>query len=495
MDLQSIHPSVFAVLDGLRRPVLMAIDCYVHTVNSHLLLHQVSCVESLRVCILNTTKYPRGGSQINTPLGISPSESIGKIIRNNLGLKSLQISLQRKLPFIHELHGDTKEHGLEQIGGSVSCLEHLGLEGDLHFTEDAWTRWSTNFNWNGLRSLAIANLSLIVEVAQHLEGRLPMLRSLKLFAYKDSHSKAARIIKDDLMLIKAFVSDHNLTQLSLSGFPPAVLFSALQSSGTTMRKLRFHLRENDIGLLLFTGPSYQRFLLSVEHLSVLQRTCPKLERLGIDVSRSQLAEQGENPAIVVQRHSDNTRNSPQPNHPSSVSSQHENVSASVAPAAFSPHVLTGTGFAPVPVPSPIASFPPLQLLPTSHGPLVSSPLLDILASIRPLLHIRLFIRRDHVSVWTLSNPEAISIFRYLRVRKRGYSLHSLIICGEQRGWPEVWIIRELGQMMATLEYHPNDHTDEYVKEMWDTEAMALQSHKVMIRTWIPHLEWGISEGW
>ena len=91
-------------------------------------------------------------------------------------------------------------------------------------------------------------------------------------------------IQADSTPIMAFVSNLKLTHISLSGFHPEILFYASKTSGATIRKVRFHIRECAFEIREIDGTPHTTLLLSAAQLEALQFTCPGLEWLGLDVS-------------------------------------------------------------------------------------------------------------------------------------------------------------------------------------------------------------------
>lgn len=100
--------------------------------------------------------------------------------------------------------------------------------------------------------------------------------------------------------------------------------------------------------------------------------------------------------------------------------------------------------------------------------------LDDIANITSLHHVRLFVHRDRADPWSLSNADAMATFSRLRSGKRGNSLESMIICAKRSGNAGLWIIWELGPRMATLEYRQDG---EFVRELWNTDDNLVQERK------------------
>ena len=133
-DLRPIHSLVFSTIDRLPRRVLLTVDCYVHTVNSEIRLDKISCLHSLRVCIIKKPQH--GGFKIFNSFDGDPSHDICQIIRQNSDLKHLHLCFKCGFRRVHNLHDETRVYALERIGQAVSHLESLALEGVFNFTND-----------------------------------------------------------------------------------------------------------------------------------------------------------------------------------------------------------------------------------------------------------------------------------------------------------------------------------------------------------------------
>ena len=436
IDLRPLKPSVIRAINALHRPVRLALGCYVHTINSDAPLDRISCLDSLRVCMLNTPRMLAHGGPNDTAYYGDPSREVAEIIRQNPNLTDLHLSLKaNRAGRRHDLHLATKDDALEHIGGTVSHLKSLTLEGDLRFTSKAWTTWASRSIWEQLQSLSIISMPMVDQIIELLQGQLSNLETLKVSAYEDYQSSGHDKFHEDHSPLIKFLGTLQLTRLCLSGFHPEILFHALETSGSTLRYLRFQIRESVKSLELCGGPPYAELLLSHTILKDIRRFCPLLEWLGLNVKYSDLS--GE------KRHKiDSSRN------------------------------------------------------PSGSSPLPNLPVLTSLAKITSLRHIRLFLTEE--MKWkeplsqNISSATAISTFKHIRTHKRGAALKSLTINIRVLHRYSLWSIHELGPRMALLEYR-QDTTS--VKEVWDIEAMALKRREEggVVRSW--HPEWGIGDGW
>ncbi len=116
IDLRPIKTSILSAIDRLQRSVQLAVGCYVHTLNSEARLDQLSCVDSLRVCILNVSHIMTHGEPTFTSFDGNPSQEVAKIICQNPGLANLHLSLEasRTGPF-YDLYFETKDKALEHM--------------------------------------------------------------------------------------------------------------------------------------------------------------------------------------------------------------------------------------------------------------------------------------------------------------------------------------------------------------------------------------------
>jgi len=217
---------------------------------------------------------------------------VTNIIRRDPDLKALHLSLDtRRRVYASESHSETRRKALEHIGYAITRLESLNLEGDLHFTDKAWTTWAAASVWGTLQTLSIIGTPLFKEMTSRLQGQLLTLKTLTLSAYEDYQSFPKSTFHESFTQVKTFLSSLKLTRLCLLGFHPEVLLHALPINGASLRYLRFHVRENAWDLRLVLGPSYSTLLLSALHLETLRSTCSTLEWLGLDVCRSDLIDE------------------------------------------------------------------------------------------------------------------------------------------------------------------------------------------------------------
>ncbi len=300
VDLRPIDPSILTVVDKLPGQVRLAIDCYVHTINSDAKLHALSCLDSLRVCLLHKPRmYPHGGGPgFVAHRGGNAAEEVAEIIKSNRRLKHLHVALQgASVPGVpdHGLFVETKSHALEIIGRSVPPIQSLVLEGELSFTQKALGSWTTPFLH--LQSLSIIGVPLVEEMTKYLRANhLPCLHTLTLSAFKDASTKTT--FGNDSTSIKAFLASLKLTRLTLLGFKRDILIHAVECTGSSLRSLSSHIREGAFYLSMWYGPMragafLRSMLLSGEDVAVIKAACPSLECVNFDVLASSLPKAGQ----------------------------------------------------------------------------------------------------------------------------------------------------------------------------------------------------------
>lgn len=301
VDMRSIPRTILDAINGLDQPISLAIDCYVHTLDSQLDINTISCLESLRVCLVNIPHFSNHRGLSHESFEDNISTGVAEIIHQNPRMKALHLCLQngRSAPFIHESYQEVRELALEEIGRTVPQLDSLALEGDLLFNEVAWKTWNTTCGWSHLRSLSITNMSLIETVIGRLKGHLPALRRLKLSAYGKSDCFPHNEFYEGADSMKAFLSGLNLTHLSMLGFHPDVLLSNMEPVGSLLQNIRFHIRENPTDLIIVRGPTFSTLLLSAERIALLKNRCTNIRWIGFDVPRSSLKGADDEPASSV----------------------------------------------------------------------------------------------------------------------------------------------------------------------------------------------------
>ncbi|MCJ1436516.1 hypothetical protein MMC27_005895 [Xylographa pallens] len=434
IDLRPIQDSLLLTINRLGTQPSLVIDCYVPNVNWSKLPDGTRCLRSLRVCLGSGAS---SSSHTGTPtslLPIRPSTYTVQLVSQNPALRDLHLVMAE--PILHMVEGDPPErtYALERIGLSLRQLQSLSLEGDLHFTDKAWITWTSSLNWKQLRSLTIAKLSLIEDFASRCTGDLPSLHTLKLSAYSPRNEWLNTDFVPLTKSISKFLGSLQLNCLSLEGFHPSILLDALKP---TLRYVRFHVRESEVRLA--NGSHVSTLRLTTKHIDTLRSACPSLYWLGLDAEDDKWCYLDE---------------------PITVSAMPASPMTSSAPATYR---------------SSPSYKPP-------YGQTVLLTMLDMLATIRSLCHIRLFFYNEPVC-------KAMLIFTYLRTRKQGFPLRSLVI----RTQSCVWIVWELGSEKATLEYH--QYATNY-REIWDTVNMSvLTKETISGEAWIEHRLWGCAEGW
>lgn len=345
-------------------------------------------------------------------------------------------------------------------------------------------------------------MSLIETVIGRLKGHLPALRRLKLSAYGKSDCFPHNDFYEGADSMKAFLSGLNLTHLSMLGFHPDVLLSNMEPVGSMLQNIRFHIRENPTDLIIVRGPTFSTLLLSAERIALLKNRCTNIRWIGFDVPRSSLKGADDEPASSVPQRPVGSghvgfranlslaacpRKFPDPTEWLTQASRSSLVSSVQPPYGDAAFVSSRAN------PMLQSSFWRQPFISQHEVPATAVSVLDTLASIPSLRHIRLFVHHDHNDPWNLSNADAIATFKYLRSRKRGCALESLIICGAERCDARLWTMWELGPQMATLEYHRDW---EFLRELWNTEDGIVQEReKIDWDEWRAQPEWGLAEGW
>ena len=500
MDLRSIPKVFLHAINKLPQFVGLTADCYVHTLNSQLELNKISCLKSLRVCLVNTPLIPHHGGDSYRSFEGNVSLEVAAIIRQNPCLEALHLCLEtgQSPMFIHECYQEASWYALEYIGCVLPRLHSLTLGGDLLFSHVAWLKWNTTVDWSHLRSLSITSMSLIESTLGCLKGHLPALRRLQLSAYESLHCFPHSNFHKDSIRMRHLLSGLDLTHLSMLGFHPDILLSNIEPVGSKLQNIRFHIQERPSDLAIVRGPPFTELLLSEAHIAVLQSRCTDLSWIGLDVPCSSLEGANRNiwsqfpaasdaadlqarlPVLAQLRQLTNPSGSlpqgPQPGPVPSVQPPYgspafnSSLANPVLASAFHRQLLIPEGD------TPSAGFNSLRNLPL-------------------LRHIRLFVHQDQNLPWNLSNRDAVATFERLRSRKCGSQLESLVICGARRAGIGLWIIWELGPQMATLEHHGN-RKGEDVREVWKSEDGKLSKQaEYSLDEWRAQPEWGVSEGW
>ena len=436
IDLRPIDPSILSTINELHRSVSLEVDCYVYTKNIDARLDKLACLKSLRVCLLGKTPTNRNGGCANEELGSTPFQDILMIISTNTMLEHLHLSLQRGFGVIPPVYSEMEKYALEVLGPTIPDIKSVVFEGDLHFTDKALEIWTKPFN--KLQSLCIMGVPLIEEMTKSLQGQMPALQTLKLSAFKDVHERTT--FQGDTGSVKAFLSTLTLSSLSLFGFPPDILLHAIRSSGPSLIHLCFHIREDAMELLMRSRPPLSTLLLSTAHLETMNCTCPALQSLTLDVTRSSL------------------------------------LTAGRAPGEF---------------PSPDVWLSPIAASTTPTSPADHS-LLFALANMPTLQHIRLFLHNDPFDRTPLIAADVLATYAHLRSYKCARPLKSLLVC-DAPGSFEVW---ESGpERMVTVECC--DGSNRRVREAWDIDQWVMRGRKeaVQEREYTLRPVWGVTEGW
>lgn len=442
IDLRPIDPSILSTINELHRSVNLAVDCYVYSRNLDARLDKLDCLESLRVCFVGKTPVNRDGGWANEELGSNPFQNILTIISTNTRLKHLHLSLQRGYGVsIPPVYSEMEKYALEVLGPTVPDLKSVVLEGDLHFTDKALKTWTKPFN--KLRSLYIMGVPLIEEMTKSLQGQMPALQTLKLSAFHDLQERTT--FQGDTGSVKAFLSTLTLSSLSLFGFPPDILLHAIHFSGLSLIHLCFHIREDAMALRMRRGPPLSTLLLSTAHLETINSTCPALQSLTLDVTRSSL--------LTARRH---PRESPSPDLQPSI------IAVSATPTS-----------------------------PADHS------LLFALATMPTLQHIRFFLHIDPVDRTQQNSPpltaaDVLATYAHLRSHKCARPLKTLLVCAAQESF-EVW---DSGpDRVVTVECC--DGRNRRVRDAWDVDEWVMRGREEAIqeRGYTSRRVWGATEGW
>ena len=453
VDLRPIDPSILTVVDKLPSQVRLAIDCYVHTANSDVRLDTISCLDSLRVCLLHQPRFnPHGGGPTFVAYGGSnAAEDVAEIIKSNRRLRHLHIALQGvSAPGVpnHRLFSETKSHALEIIGRSVLGIQSLVFEGELSFTQKTFGSWEMPFLH--LQSLSIIGVPLVEETTKCLRGHhLPRLHTLTLSAFKDAFTKTT--FEKDSTHINAFLASLTLTRLTLLGFRRDVVMHAVECSGSSLRSLTSHIRESALDLIMRYGtmraPFLSSMLLNGEDVATIKAACPSLECINFDVSASNLQDTG------------------------------PYVPGPTPQAAASALNLQNTG-PDVPGPTPQAAASSLQTstpsdLDPSWSPLPSfSPRIQPVLSIPTLQSLSLSIlrhdsRREHNPL--LETTAGIRmLYDFLRnLNQRPGRFPDVSIAREINGAVTTWQVRHEGPKTVTVERRSGRRVE---REVWDLSS-------------------------
>lgn len=89
---QSFHPSIFAIIEGLDRPVRVALDNHEYTMSPKL-LDDFTRLEPLDVSLLNKPSHSRHSRPAYSSFDGITSKCVAMILQRNRGLKHLSIRL------------------------------------------------------------------------------------------------------------------------------------------------------------------------------------------------------------------------------------------------------------------------------------------------------------------------------------------------------------------------------------------------------------------
>ena len=427
--------SLLNTIAGLKVQPSLDVDCYVPNVCWSTLPDQSRC--------LNSVSVRMSGYWPNSSVPNSPSDNVIKLISQNPALHSLHLYMGVRSFYGVERNPTERTYALEHIGSSIRQLHSLTLDGDFHFTDNAWVTWSNASIWEHIQALTISKLSLIIEFTSRCTDNLPSLRTLKLSAYTPGDLFPLLDNTANTASISNFLASLQLENLSLDGFHPDILVDGLKP---TLRYVRFHIRESTRLVKTVGGSDRSILRLSTKHIDTLRSTCPNLYWLGLDIESD-----------VLHSLDDPATNSTTPASPTASNASAKSLTSSNNDISRPP-------------PSP------------QHDQTELLQVLDMLATIRSLCHIRIFFYGEPV-------PKAMPIFTYLRTCKQGFPLRSLII----RTRSSVTIVWELGLEMAVLEYH--QYTTRF-REIWDAVKMSVRSREATsVEGWIGHPIWGCPEGW
>ena len=384
-----------------------------HTFNPQLILDKVTCLESLQVNLLNTPNFPRHGEEMYKSFDGVPSQDIAKILRQNPRLKDLSLCLDatNHAGQDHDLLSTEREHALENIGESLPPLRSLTLKGKFQFTPSARATWN-NFDWGRLRNLSVLTESLAQDISTYYRGQCSSLRSLRLEAPDITTQVMPAIMPNRFETdISPLISSLALKELSLHGYHPSNL-DGLERNGSKLRRLAFHIRENANswimpGPRIRTSAKFVDLLLTPEGLGDIERNCPSLEWLAIDISPFHLEQHTSSGGL------------PDPLFgfaASTIEAAKKNI------LAASPH----------------QGFQVAQILIVQFNMQDQDlhPVFPALAKFRSLRHLRLYMHRVAILQWPGRLVDAINTFLWLRKHKQGVPLESLVIMPQgQTGVP------------------------------------------------------------
>ena len=258
----------------------LAIHCYVYPTDRGIRLDQLSCLESLRICLGQIARFPSEGLNPDT------IEDLTVVIPQSSRLKHLHLSLLSGSHNRTRLYTQMKTDALELLGPLVPQLESLTLEGDLHLSAKALQSWSRPLQ--NLRSLSLGGMSLIDQISKNIPDHMPLLQTLELSAFQSLQEKCTFDFEPDEHQVKPLLSSPQLKNLSFIGFPTAILWDALESNGPSLKSIRFHIREDEDALCLRRGPDLSKLLLTTWYLHRMSSKCCALRSITLDVGRSDI---------------------------------------------------------------------------------------------------------------------------------------------------------------------------------------------------------------
>ncbi|KAL8951129.1 MAG: hypothetical protein Q9222_002873 [Ikaeria aurantiellina] len=225
-------------------------------------------------------------------------------IANHLGILTRILCTNPRLRSFHLVVDRSKVYGGHGSHHNFPfldppCFQHLQdlyLEGDLAFREADWIRWDACVDWTKIVALRLVYLPLMLEVLGHCLDRLPRLRILQLNVHRGGIKQEDRIpliAESACSAIKHFLSSITFTELDLTGLTREIPLNIIvDSSGGHLRRLRLHIdlqKKHLNGRAPLSLPDLhlsEAIFLDADRLMSLNKGCPQLNHLGLDVENT-----------------------------------------------------------------------------------------------------------------------------------------------------------------------------------------------------------------
>ena len=279
---------VLRAIDSHPNRPSIEIDCYAHARNSSLHFLNVTCLRSVKVCLIS---FPHDHMLVDDHDDGTDErtggQAVQEIVQHNPRLRHLSICLNKGRQPSMERYEIEQTSVLERIGVSIRQLDSLTLHGYMEFSVKAWDLWCTNFVWENLTYLCFECCDISL-ARPRLSGRLSSLRTLKII--NPSNALLTYMHAYGLKQTVSFLNELQLENLAITeNFKGMLLLHIASGSATNLRKIRLHMYgqpevdgwEEDTGHLC---PS----LLHGKDLVRIRTACPKLDFLGMDVCMDNL---------------------------------------------------------------------------------------------------------------------------------------------------------------------------------------------------------------